>query len=166
MKYVPHKAIYIWTAATIACMLAIFLFSAQPAEESTEISESMTRAIVETIWNWFTPAGQEVPEHLLGVTEVILRKTAHLFIFFILGLCTANAVKYLTENRRRVFAISILWCSAYGALDELHQYFVPGRACMWQDWLIDTTGAALGITAAVLVAARLSSRLRKSGKSQ
>jgi len=150
---------YFWAAAAFACMLVIFLFSAQPAEQSSEISESLIRVIVGTGWGWFAPAGQSAPEALLGVSEVILRKSAHLFVFFVLGFCTASAVKQLTGDRRRVFWVSFFWCSLYGAVDEVHQYFVPGRACMWQDWLIDTAGAFLGVGLVVALARRVGGQI-------
>ena len=34
--------------------------------------------------------------------------------------------------------------SLVGALDEWHQYFMPGRAASAMDWAIDTAGALLG----------------------
>ncbi len=40
--------------------------------------------------------------------------------------------------------LAIVCASLYGVTDELHQYFVPGRACDPADWLVDTCGAALG----------------------
>jgi VanZ family protein len=40
--------------------------------------------------------------------------------------------------------------AAYGATDELHQYFVPGRDCSWGDLLADSLGA---LTAAGLILA-------------
>lgn len=33
----------------------------------------------------------------------------------------------------------------YATSDEIHQYFVPGRACMVEDVFIDTLGIVLGI---------------------
>lgn len=33
----------------------------------------------------------------------------------------------------------------YATSDEIHQYFVPGRACMVEDVFIDTLGVILGI---------------------
>jgi len=38
----------------------------------------------------------------------------------------------------------VLLCAALGALDELHQYFVPGRSALVTDVLLDTASAALG----------------------
>jgi len=126
-------------------MLAIFLASSQPAEASGALSGSLTQVTIGNLWQLIAPNGREMPVEMLDACETVLRKGAHLFAFFVLGFCVANAVRQLDGNKRRVFWISLCWSSAYGAIDELHQYFVPGRACMWQDWLIDTVGAALGV---------------------
>lgn len=40
-----------------------------------------------------------------------------------------------------------LYATVYGATDEWHQYFVPGRQCDLWDWVADTLGAALVILA-------------------
>ncbi len=40
---------------------------------------------------------------------------------------------------------AMLAASAYGATDEWHQYFVPGRSCDVFDWIADTSGAALAV---------------------
>lgn len=41
---------------------------------------------------------------------------------------------------------ALLAASAYGATDEWHQLFVPGRSCSLADWIADTTGAALAVS--------------------
>ena len=41
---------------------------------------------------------------------------------------------------------ALLLASAYGASDEWHQSFVPGRSSDVFDWVADTAGAALGVT--------------------
>ena len=50
--------------------------------------------------------------------------------------------------------------TAYGASDELHQRYVPGRTADLQDLRADATGAAGGIAIAWLVAVFV--RVRKS----
>lgn len=47
---------------------------------------------------------------------------------------------------------AVVIASLYGASDELHQLFVPGRLCDPADWLTDTCGAALGAAVAALLA--------------
>ena len=147
-------AFYPWAAASLVCIVLIFLASSQTAAESSEVSGSLTRTIVVTVWNWFAKTRQEIPESLLDICETILRKAAHLFVFFVLGICTVNCIRQLTVKKLRAFWISLCWCSVYAVTDELHQLFVPGRAGMWQDWLIDTAGALLGIGVVFWFAAR------------
>ena len=45
-------------------------------------------------------------------------------------------------------AAALIICAVYGASDEFHQSFVPGRAVEFRDWRNDVTGAALGLGAA------------------
>jgi len=132
-------------------MAAIFFFSSQSAEESSGLSGSIVRWIIEPLWRWFTPAGAELPETLLLALEAVFRKCAHWFVFFVFGFCATNTVRQATVQRWRVFWVSLVWCSAYAAFDELHQLFVPGRSGMWLDWLIDTTGALVGIGLVFLI---------------
>jgi VanZ family protein len=46
---------------------------------------------------------------------------------------------------RRALLLAIAGASLYGASDELHQAFVPGRSCDLQDWVADTLGGAMGV---------------------
>jgi VanZ family protein len=41
---------------------------------------------------------------------------------------------------------AVLFVSAYGAIDELHQLFIPGRSCDILDWSADTIGVLIGVT--------------------
>ena len=40
---------------------------------------------------------------------------------------------------------TIVLATLYGASDEAHQFFVPGRTCDWHDLLADAAGAATGV---------------------
>ena len=135
------KKAFFWTTLSLLCMTAIFLFSSQNADKSSELSGSLTRKVFAAIQNWFGISEPKVFDTL----EIIIRKIAHFTIFFAFGFCVTNAVRHMTQNARHIFYISLCWCSFYAATDEWHQYFVPGRSCMWQDWLIDTAGVLLGI---------------------
>ena len=75
-------------------------------------------------------------------------KINHLVAYFLLGV-----LLYLTLifQRKSVFLFdnatwaTIVIASFYGALDEFHQMFVPGRYAEVLDWLADATGSALGV---------------------
>ena len=45
---------------------------------------------------------------------------------------------------RRAVARAVILCAALAASDEFHQLFVPGRAALISDVILDTAGAALG----------------------
>lgn len=55
-------------------------------------------------------------------------------------------------------ALAIAACvtgvAAFGAADEWHQRFIPGRSTELADWLADSAGAAVGAVAFALVARR------------
>ena len=43
------------------------------------------------------------------------------------------------------FLFSLIFVLLYGAVDELHQLFVPGRYCDFYDWLADAIGGSIGV---------------------
>ena len=50
-------------------------------------------------------------------------------------------------------AAALGFCFLYACTDELHQYFVPGRACRFKDVMIDTAGAFTGIVCSMIAIA-------------
>jgi VanZ family protein len=46
---------------------------------------------------------------------------------------------------------TVLIVSTYGALDELHQLFIPGRSCDILDWTSDTIGVIIGVSLMTLL---------------
>lgn len=44
------------------------------------------------------------------------------------------------DSKRAWLAVVLVSC--FGASDEIHQYFTPGRSCTVSDWLADTSGAS------------------------
>lgn len=68
-----------------------------------------------------------------------------------LGAYGVLAVLWVESLRRsgaragwRLIAVVVVVCSLYGASDEFHQSFVPGRDVSVFDWAADTLGAFLG----------------------
>ena len=76
----------------------------------------------------------------LGEWDLVLRKLAHTAEYGLLGALVFRAV------RRPLPAVAI--ASAYAVTDEFHQTFVTGRHGSPVDWLIDTAGVVIGVTAA------------------
>jgi VanZ family protein len=74
-------------------------------------------------------------------------KAAHMLGYLLLGALSARAVAGGVPRRitAAAAAAALLVASGYGLFDEWHQSFVPGRSPDVADWLVDTTGAAMGI---------------------
>ncbi|MCS6244714.1 MAG: VanZ family protein [Opitutus sp.] len=68
-------------------------------------------------------------------------KLAHASVF---GLM---ATLVLRPFRSRPIVWSIIIVSLFGAVDELHQNFTPGRSMDILDWVADTTGAVVAVSA-------------------
>ncbi|KJR49322.1 putative phosphotransbutyrylase [Desulfosporosinus sp. I2] len=79
----------------------------------------------------------------ISVNE-ILRKCAHVTLFGILAVLLYMATGL---NIRFAWILATL----YGASDELHQLFVPGRGSSWWDVGFDSLGAFLLLGIVILV---------------
>ncbi|MDR2898141.1 MAG: VanZ family protein [Spirochaetaceae bacterium] len=78
-------------------------------------------------------------------------KVQHMIAFAVLAGCAALwfSPKRLRERPFVTALIAALIACGYGAADEIHQYFVPGRDCNVWDWIADTIGAFAGSGAVV-----------------
>lgn len=41
--------------------------------------------------------------------------------------------------------MALIFTSVYGASDEFHQFFVPGRTCEFYDWVADFLGSVFAL---------------------
>jgi VanZ family protein len=62
-------------------------------------------------------------------------------------VCRAVAGSVAARMTARAAAATLLITTAYGASDELHQMFVPGRSPELYDLFADAVGGALGLIA-------------------
>ncbi|MEI6091395.1 MAG: VanZ family protein [bacterium] len=74
-------------------------------------------------------------------------KVAHLGAFFAYGLCVQFAYSGMSNIplKKKIILYTILISALFGASDEIHQYFVPGRTCDIFDFIADVTGASLSL---------------------
>lgn len=135
-------------------MALIFAFSAQPADESAALSDGIVEVIVDKVISNFdqlTPGEQEA---LSSQWSFIVRKTAHAFVYTVLGVLTAFALSQTKTNGKCQMITAMSICFIYAMSDEFHQLFVPGRSGEIRDVLIDSTGAFLGILFFTLLSKR------------
>ena len=79
--------------------------------------------------------------------EEVSDKTGHFVAYAGLGLLCVRAVGGGLPCRvvLRVAALALAIAAAYGAFDEIHQWFVPGRSADIRDWFADVSGVLIGI---------------------
>lgn len=90
---------------------------------------------------FFSSSSSDVPGASLFDWVPAADKVAHLVVYGILGAL-------LARGRRRQehipHTVLILAGALYGASDEWHQSFVPGRQVSTLDWVADLCGVAAG----------------------
>ena len=139
---IERKIILPWSAV-ILWMILIFAFSAQPAVESAKISMGLTAIILRFFEHLAIITG--VNADLVGDMDHIVRKSAHVFLFFVLAMLVANAFLKTGVKWFKAFIFAFIITSLYACSDEIHQIFVPGRACRLSDVGIDSLGAMFGL---------------------
>jgi len=80
-------------------------------------------------------------------------KLQHLLAYGALGFAIGLWIPQAFWKRRPRLALLVttLIGSVYGAIDEIHQYFVPGRHSNVWDWVANTLGSFLGALAIMLI---------------
>ncbi len=126
----------------------IFCFSAQPAENSSKISEFITRKIVLLV-PIIKQADTKGTEKMVDKAETFVRKMAHFTLFLFLGIFAYLAADSFFD--KRAICIALLFCLLYAVSDELHQLFSPGRSCEFRDVCIDFAGSLCGVCAMLLI---------------
>jgi VanZ family protein len=89
---------------------------------------------------------------LPAVTERVWDKALHLGAYAALGFLFFRAFRGEGANWMAAAVLAFAATSAYGASDEWHQLFTPGRQSDLADWVADTLGGAMGVMTFALVA--------------
>ena len=153
-------AIVLW-CLTLVWAVFIFVMSAKTSQESDGVSGGVIRLLA----GWFVPdfgsmSEAQAAEFVEGLQNLV-RKLGHLSEFALLGCLLCSSLRMGVKG-----ATAAIWAfvigSVYGISDEIHQLFVPGRACQITDMLIDSLGGLLGvlfITAVVWIYKKIKRRV-------
>lgn len=149
----------LYTAVAIVLLVflyvVIFLLSADVAEDSSVKSSAATELLVK-IWNFFrrgdgTPTTEIVTDFFPLGLEKFVRKLAHFSEYLCVGLLSYSlALLWWRRGIRSGRLLIGMQLLVSASLDEIHQYFVPGRHAAVKDVLIDCAG---GITGMVIIGA-------------
>ncbi|KOS69388.1 hypothetical protein AEA09_13035 [Lysinibacillus contaminans] len=133
-KIISWVAVLVW-------MTIIFYLSHQPVTISNGLSVGLTEVIVQKVEGIASDY-----EFNMDSANHIMRKNAHFFMYFVLGLFVISALWKSGVARYRGFRLALLICGLYAISDEVHQYFIEGRGPQLNDVLIDSAGAFVGIS--------------------
>jgi len=116
-------------------------------------SSAHTSRIIEPLIRWLAPG---ISPAAVDRVHGLIRKTGHFTEYAILALLVLRAVRISLRHRHleggcKAAGIALLVAAVYASTDEFHQSFVPGRTASVYDVLIDTSGAFVALTAAMLV---------------
>jgi VanZ family protein len=146
---------YLWLSLYLLFCSVLILWLPLPRPQSSSTRDRLYRALPALLFMIaiFLGSSYHMPSGLtLDVKDTYLHFTEYLG----LGVLTARMVDPLRERRRPlatvVLALGIV--AAYGALDEIHQAYVPGRTPDFGDLAWDVAGGLTGVAAYTLFARR------------
>ncbi|MGL5965294.1 MAG: VanZ family protein [Fusobacteriaceae bacterium] len=146
-KYVNRYLVIV-----LAIMATIFFLSHSSGEVSTKHSRFVMVILS------YLPINIDIDGKHMEMISLIVRKTAHMTEYFLL---TLSIFRYLLSiEKERIYIYSGLIAFLYACSDEFHQTFIPGRAGMFRDVLVDSVGICVALLGAYLIKKYLKSQER------
>lgn len=162
MKSKPTIALLV--LLLLACMITIFLLSAQPVTDTLRLSGNVSNKIAGLFHQ--TSLAADTFAHWIGIKDFdrFIRKCAHVLLYFTLALLLTLLLKSCKRRSRFCIMMVMLFGILFAGGDELHQHFVQGRTACLTDILIDSCGSALGLAMGLLLAAAKNKLFIKHGQ--
>jgi VanZ family protein len=137
-----HLFIRFWLPL-VAWLLFIFFMS------TGTFSAENTYSVLEPVLRFLFP---HLSPDTIAALHNIIRKGAHVFEYFVLGLLLLRALRAFSGGvwKWRWVLLALIGVALWALGDEFHQSFVPTRTASMVDVGIDTAGGALAQFVAVL----------------
>ena len=142
-------------------MWQIFSFSHQKASVSLEQSGGVTESIMGAVSDTFDELPQKDKETVIDQLQQLIRKSAHLIIYFALGFLSCNMFYSFKIRMIKSGILGLILSVGYAISDEIHQHFIPGRACALSDMALDSAAAAVGVVVFAATALLILAIIRK-----
>ncbi len=136
-RMLERKKKLFWTALTLLYLMFIYSNSMRTAPESAIQSRGFLR-LIEKLFPFMI--------YNLGLTEHILRKTAHYGEYLVLGVLLAQVIKTYGFLRMRQFWTVLISGFLMAAGDEGIQLFTEGRSGQFSDVMLDLCGVITGLS--------------------
>lgn len=105
------------------------------------------------LWAGVIIFATSTPAELVPSQVTTFDKIAHFTMYAILAALLTRHISEAT-GRWRAAALAIVIAVVFGAVDEWHQRFIPGRSTELADWHADSLGALAGATIMALASRR------------
>lgn len=125
-------------------MITVFIFSNQASTESSSTSGKVIEVIMKVL-------NIDISDEKIQELQLPIRKLAHFTIYAIGGLLITLLINQYNILTVQKIIYSQLFITIYAITDELHQYFIPGRAASITDVLIDSAGGLLVILMCIYI---------------
>ncbi len=142
-RHFEDKRTVLLFALNIFWMIVIFVFSSQPAQESSHVSGFFREFIDKLAGILFKGTVPGIFADNRQLIEHLVRKLGHVTEYMILGILTCALLRRLTPRKAVLIALAV--CILYASSDEFHQIFVSGRGPAITDVLLDSAASAIGI---------------------
>ena len=140
----------VYVVCVLAVMVAIFMFSSQPYEQTMKTSDVIVKPIENLVkednFNFQTKNEEnDYIKELESMLDKAVRKSAHMIIFGVLGVFVYLFCKSLRLRDADAIIIALVFCALYGGIDEFHQMFVSGRTSQFVDVCVDEMGVVISM---------------------
>lgn len=98
------------------------------------------------LWAGVIIFATSTPSDLVPQQVSTFDKAAHFSMYAVLAALLTHHLSDVT-TRWRAAILAILLAVAFGAIDEWHQQYIPGRSMELADWGADSLGATTGALA-------------------
>ncbi len=126
---------------TLLWMGVIFYFSSQTGADSSQMSGSITNAVIRLFIKEYDTLPFQQQIEIYDVTSYIIRKTAHYMEYAVLAMFVYFSFYFFSKRKYLNYSISLLIAILYAISDEFHQSFVANRMAVFKDVIIDSLGA-------------------------
>lgn len=112
---------------------------------SSKQKKQLLFLLLAALWGYLIFYLSNTPDLVSGLPyqyDFILRKLAHIFVFFVLTYLIASS---LDSQERYYLLFVIVAAIVYALVDEVHQSFIRGRVGSGRDILVDSIGVYFGV---------------------
>ncbi len=96
------------------------------------------------LWVGFTFLLTSIPNPRFDIPLPYADKIAHFGFYGVMGFLCAMWRRESGSSKRMAALVALIFVAIVGAVDEVHQHWIPGRSTDVIDWLADASGGGIG----------------------